>query len=200
VKTMCITRPDLCDESEFDGFLAALSSGPPDYFEVRVRGLSDRRLVGLLERAVACLSATAVLANARFDLALGAGAAGVVLPASGLPVEDVARETPRGFLVGRSVHSPEEAAAAIAAGADIVLLGPIFDSPEKRPFGPPLGLDVLDRLPEPAVGDAEIFLVGGIAPEKLPALSAHRHRVAGVAAIRAFDVDPSGASAALASW
>ena len=134
------------------------------------------------------------------DLALAAGAAGVVLPEAGLPTEPVRRETPRGFLIGRSTHAASSAAAAFEEGADLVLLGPIFDTPSKREFGPPLSPSVLEDFPAGPRG-GELFLVGGIGLENLARLAPARGRFDGVAAIRAFEAsaDPAGAVEALRS-
>ncbi|HET7453668.1 MAG TPA: thiamine phosphate synthase, partial [Thermoanaerobaculia bacterium] len=129
MKTMCVTGRSAGSDEAFDRLLGGFGEDPPDWFEVRARDASDRRALDLLRRAVAALGAGRVLANGRFDLALAAGAAGVVLPEDGLPVEAVRRETPRGFRVGKSTHSARAAGDAAAAGADIVLLGPIFDTP-----------------------------------------------------------------------
>ena len=119
--------------------------------------------------------------NRRFDLALAAGAEGVHLPADGLPVSRVRPNTPRGFRVGASTHSAAEAAAAIEEGADLVVLGPIFDTPSKRAFGPPLGPEELAKLPPACAHEADVYAIGGIGEEELAELLPYRDRIAGVA-------------------
>jgi thiamine-phosphate pyrophosphorylase len=127
-----------------------------------------------------------LLVNRRFDVALAAGAAGVHLPADGLPMAPVRAHTPRGFRVGVSTHSPEEAAAALDAGADLVVIGPIFDTPSKRRFGPPLGAEALGRLPPRSAHGGEVFAIGGIDEAALDRLEPYRDRLSGIAAIRLF--------------
>lgn len=183
---MCVTGRSTRSDADYGRLLAGFGSSPPDWFEVRDREATDRRSLDLLRRAVAALGSSRVLANARFDLALAAGAAGVVLPEEGLPVEPVRRETPRGFVIGKSTHSPAAARRAAEAGADIVLLGPIFDTPSKRAYGAPLGPAALAPLAGswPA---SELFVIGGVDLDRLDDLEPFRDRIAGFAAIRAFE-------------
>ena len=86
-----------------------------------------------------------VLINERADICLAAGSAGVHLPATGLPVSVARGLVGPGRLIGASAHSADEAARAEKEGADFVVLGPIFDTPSKRAFGPPIGLSELER-------------------------------------------------------
>src|SRR5262249_33947923 len=131
-----------------------------------------------------------LLVNRRFDVALAAGASGVHLPADGLPLTRVRAQTPRGFRIGVSTHSAAEARAAIADGADVVAVGPIFDPPSKRAYGPPLGPDALRDLPGLASHDCEVLAIGGIDEDKLGALDPYRDRISGIAAIRLFQESP----------
>ena len=194
MKTMCVTGRSTRSDADYGRLLAGFGSSPPDWFEVRDREATDRRSLDLLRRAVAALGSSRVLANARFDLALAAGAAGVVLPEEGLPVEPVRRETPRGFVIGKSTHSPAAARRAAEAGADIVLLGPIFDTPSKRAYGPPLGPAAIAGVGDPRKAAAELFVIGGVDLDRVDDLAPFRDRVAGFAAIRAFeDADDPGA-------
>ncbi|MGH9443406.1 MAG: thiamine phosphate synthase [Thermoanaerobaculia bacterium] len=194
MKVMAITGDSTLSDEDFDRFLSRLARRAPDYFEVRDKESADGRVARRLRRAVEALSGSRVLANARFDLALAAGAAGVILPEAGLPIPPVRRETPRGFLIGRSTHSAASVAAAFDEGADLVLLGPIFETPSKAGFGRPLSPSVLDQLPERPPEGTELFLVGGIDQTKLSQLAPHRRRFTGVAAIRAFETSPDPAA------
>ena len=193
MKTICVTGRSTSSDAAFDRLLAGFSSFSPDYLEVRDKGATDRRVVDLLRRAVAQLPRTRVLANARFDVALAAGAAGVVLPEGGLPVAPVRRETPRGFVVGKSTHSAGAALAAAADGADLVLLGPIFSTPSKPDA--PLTPAVLEEIGSAWPESSELFLIGGIDRETLDALQPVAGRFAGFAAIRLFEeaADPGEA-------
>src|SRR5262249_28392553 len=71
------------------------------------------------------------------DGAVACSAAGVHLPGGSDPAA-ARRRLPNG-LIGVSAHSPEEAAAQLAAGADYATLSPIFLTSSKPGYGPALG-------------------------------------------------------------
>jgi thiamine-phosphate pyrophosphorylase len=138
-----------------------------DLVQVREKDLSTKELIAVAVRALeaARRAATRVVINDRLDVALALGAAGVHLGQSSLPAELVRRIAPRDFMVGVSCHSLGEAREAEAAGADYALIGPIFETPSKAAFGPPLGLDVLravaTRLKIP------VLALGGVTVERV---------------------------------
>ena len=128
-----------------------------------------------------------VLVNDRLDVAIAAGAHGVHLGQASLPIDDVVSWARRGiarkgFLLGVSCHRVEEARTAAAAGAGYILFGPIFDTPSKRSFGAPLGLDRL-RSACQAVTIPVIAIGGGNAANGCECIMAG---AAGIAAIRMF--------------
>jgi len=155
-----------------------------DWLQIREKDLPDRSLYGVLAalRFEALRFETRMLVNGRPDLALAAGAAGIHLPASGLPTDEVRRLCPPPLMVVRSCHSVEEVRTAADLGADAVTLGPVFDTPSKRDFGTPLGLRGLEEackaVPIPVIA------IGGVGIQEI-----HRIRsagAAGLAAIRLF--------------
>ena len=102
-----------------------------------------------------------LIINDRIDLALALGIH-VHLTEMSLPTR-VARDLlPPNQLVGRSVHSFEGALEAEREGADYVLFGPIFDTPSKRGFGKPQGIDSLAYLSQTL--RIPVVAVGGIGP------------------------------------
>ena len=174
--------------------MAALSGAPGVSVQLREKKTPDREFLRWAETARRTLGReTPLFVNRRFDIALAAGADGVHLPASGLPLSRVRAGTPRGFRIGVSTHSPAEARLAIEGGADLVLIGPIFDTPSKAAFGPPLGTEVLGQLPPRGEHGAEVLAIGGIREQDLDRLEPWRDRIAGVAGIRLFqDTDDPG--------
>lgn len=109
-----------------------------------------------------------LLINDRIDLALAVAADGVHLGGHSLPVAEVRRLLGPDQLIGVSTHHPAEPAAAAAAGADFITFGPVFDTPSKRPFGPPLGVEALRTAC--SASPLPVFALGGIRPELLPLL------------------------------
>jgi len=83
------------------------------------------------------------------------------------------------FLIGKSVHSVEEAVRAADEGADYLLLGPVFDPLSKERQLAPLGLEAL-RLAVEQV-HVPIFALGGI--DRTNADEVLQTGVAGVAGI-----------------
>lgn len=186
MKAMYVTDRAAAGDERFFRILDALA-GAPLSVELREKAGSDREVCALAADARRRLGPSVPLSvNGRFDVALAAGADGVHLPADGLPVARVRAVTPRGFRVGVSTHSAAEAIAAIDAGADVVVIGPVFDTPSKRAFGAPLGPEVLAALPGAREHSAEVFAIGGVDEARLPELDAYRDRIAGIAAVRLF--------------
>jgi thiamine-phosphate pyrophosphorylase len=191
MKAMWVTDRAACGEQRFEAMLAALAGASGLCVQLREKDLTDLESLALARRCRAVLGpGVPLIVNRRFDIALSANASGTHLPADGLPVRRVRANTPRGFRIGVSAHSSEEAAQAIEEGADLVVLGPIFDTPSKRAFGPPLGLRALDRLPPLAGHGADVYAIGGIADENLEEIARRRDRVSGAAAIRLFQDSP----------
>ncbi len=74
-----------------------------------------------------------LIVNDHADLALAAGADGVHVGQGDLPVEEVRRIVPAGFIVGASTNNVEEALAAEAAGASYIAIGSIYPTSSKEP-------------------------------------------------------------------
>ena len=168
--------------------LAAIEAGI-DIVQIREKDLPPRELAELAGTAVAAAAGTGaqVVVNDRLDIALAVGAQGVHLGGQSIPPEAVRAAVaklslPGPFIVGVSCHSFEQALAAEVAGADYVLLGPIFSTPSKLAYGPPLGLGKLREIT--AELKIPVFALGGIGVAQVrPCLDAG---AAGLAGIRVF--------------
>jgi len=99
-------------------------------------------------------------------------------------------------LVGRSTHSPEQAAAALAEGFDYIGFGPLFATLTK-PGRPAIGMADIRRV-EVSVGQhLPVFCIGGIKPDNLAAvLAAGARRVVIVSALLQAP-DPAAATRAV---
>lgn len=122
-----------------------------------------------------------LLINDRVDVALACEADGVHLPEKSFTPAEARSLLGERKLIGCSVHRIEDLRSPTLAGADFVVFGPVFDTPSKRPFGPPAGLDRLAR----AVRECALPLlaIGGVDASRAQEL--RKIGVHGVAAIRA---------------
>lgn len=155
-----------------------------DLIQVREKDLETRPLVELVEGALAAArgTQTRIVVNDRLDVALVCGAHGAHVGGQSMPPQVVRAHVGKEFLVGVSCHSLDEALAAESAGADYILLGPIFESPSKIQYGPPLGLGSLRAVT--ARVKVSVLALGGITLERVK-LSLEAG-AAGIAAIRLF--------------
>ncbi len=187
MKALYVTDCSAIGDGRFEAVLASLRGAPGLAVELREKAGGDLDTLRRAESARENLGPDVPLfINARLDIALAARASGVHLPADGLPLGRVRTAAPRGFLVGVSTHSAAEAVRAIEDGADVVVIGPVFDTPSKRTFGTPLGTEALEALPPCAEHDTDVYAIGGIGESELELLAAFRDRIVGVAAVRLF--------------
>ncbi len=152
-----------------------------DLIQIREKDLPVRELASLTHASMEAARGMncRIVVNDRLDVALAQGAAGVHLGTQSVPPDTVRRCVPGNFLVGVSCHSVDDVLHAAGAGADYVLLGPIFPTPSKLRYGPPLGLEVLHE----AAGRVKIpvLALGGIDLERVkPCAEAGAKGVAGI--------------------
>jgi thiamine-phosphate pyrophosphorylase len=184
VKFFYVTDRAAIGDERLQRVLESLRGAAGLLVQVREKNETDRTVLQQTRSARANLGPTVpLLVNRRFDLALAGGADGVHLPAAGLPVSRVRAATSRGFRIGVSTHSADDAVRAIEEGADLVVLGPIFETPSK-PSARPLGAGALARLPPRRTHGADVFAIGGIDESRLSDLLPFADRISGVAGIR----------------
>lgn len=135
-----------------------------DYVQVRAKELSARALLELTRCVVAGQRAP-VLVNARVDVALAAGAAGVHLPSESIAPVRIRRIVPPGFLIAVSCHGIAELQRAEDESADFAVFGPVFPT-RSHPEANPVGLDALRaacaavRMPVYALGGVTLANAG----------------------------------------
>lgn len=99
-----------------------------------------------------------LIVNDHIDLALAVGADGIHLGQDDLPVDQARKLVGEQMIIGLSTHSPEQADAAVAAGADYIGVGPIFKTFTKKDVCDPVNLSYLDyvvahhSIPHVAIG------------------------------------------------
>ncbi|HEX7174297.1 MAG TPA: thiamine phosphate synthase [Pyrinomonadaceae bacterium] len=184
------TTPDTTPTSrEFAAVLALVERAVVarvSLVQLREKRLPARVFYELAARAAAITraSGTRLLVNDRADIARAATCDGVHLTTQSLAPSAVRRAFGTDLLVGVSAHSLDEARAARDGGdADFCVLGPIFDTPSKVPYGAPLGLGAF-RAVARALAPFPVLAIGGVTTENAGTLL--RAGAAGVAAIRMF--------------
>jgi thiamine-phosphate pyrophosphorylase len=115
--------------------------------------------------------------NSNVEVALEVGADGLHRPHALVIVPEDAP----GLSIAASVHRASEAIEAEKDGAEFVVFGPVYDTPSKRAFGPPQGLERLAEVVR-SVG-IPVLAIGGLTPERVAEVRATG--AAGVAVISA---------------
>ena len=73
-----------------------------------------------------------LIVNDSLEVALKSGADGVHVGIEDQPVAEIRRQAGKGFLIGATAKTVEQARAAQAAGADYLGVGAVFPSPTKK--------------------------------------------------------------------
>jgi len=117
----------------------------PDDIAVQLRekdlGGGDLRALAEALRAVTRAAGAALMINDRIDVALAVGADGVHLGGTSLSPAD-ARAVAPGLRLAVSTHAPGDL-EGLPGAVDFAVFGPIRDTPSKRAYGAPVGLDAL---------------------------------------------------------
>jgi thiamine-phosphate pyrophosphorylase len=170
-----------CLVSEYDdlSLLPALHEAGVAGFQVRAKSLDGRALLDLTQAVLSAAPSATVLVNDRLDVALAAGADGVHLGASDLPVAAARRLAP-GLVIGATCRTRAVAERAAVDGADYAGFGPVFATDSKAGLPEPLGVDAIT----PAAGVLPLLAIGGIsAASAASARAAGAHGVAVIGAI-----------------
>lgn len=112
------------------------------------------------------------LVNSFVELALQEAADGTHLTSTqslGEALDARKRFAANEFILGKSVHSVREAAAAEKEGADYVLLGPIFEPISKEASIQPLGLVTLRETAQMLY--IPVFALGGVEERTFPEIA-----------------------------
>jgi thiamine-phosphate pyrophosphorylase len=159
-----------------------LAAGLPAV-QVREKDLGAADLAALCRplRALTRDHGAHLVVNDRVDVALAVAADGVQRTHASLPVDDIRRIAGDRLAIGASVHSLDDALDAEARGADWIVFGPVYDTPSKRRWGAPQGLERLAKVT--AAVRIPVVAIGGITPERVAAVRAAG--AAGVAVIAA---------------
>jgi len=137
-------------------------AGGADVIQLRDKACGSRDLlrIGRVIREITRKTGALFIVNDRLDVALACGADGVHLGQDDLS-SGVARQiAPRGFIIGVSVGTLEEAIRAEREGADYLALSPVFPTASKYNAGPGHGLGILQDIRRNV--SIPVIAIGGI--------------------------------------
>jgi thiamine-phosphate pyrophosphorylase len=164
VRLMLVTDDRLAGGRDLVALAQAAERGGVTSVQLRLKHATARELAQLVRDLVPALRIP-VLVNDRPDVAIAAGAAGAHLGPDDMPVALARRIAPRGFVLGASVGSEGEAAAA--GEADYWGIGPWRGTSTKQDAGAGLGTEGFGRLLRLAAGKPALA-IGGVTPEDVP--------------------------------
>ena len=135
--------------------------------QIREKQLNARQLLtlALKAREFDLPEGTLLFINERVDIALAAALDGVHLPESACAPDKLRPFAPK-LRFGCSVHSMESLRIAEESGANYILFSPVFETPSKRKYGAPQGLEKLGEICRTTT--LPVFALGGITPENAP--------------------------------
>lgn len=171
----------------------AAAAGAPA-IQLREKGLDTVEMYRLAETLLAMTRRTgaALLINDRADVAMALGADGVHLTRKSLPPRDVRSLVGSRMLIGISCHGLEDVREAVDGGVDFVVLGPIYATRSKAPYGPPLAPGILREARR--ICPLPILAIGGIKTARVSeVVSAGADGVAAISAVLAAP-DPGAAT------
>lgn len=156
----------------------ALIAGGVRIIQLRAKGVPLPQVQDLaVQMQAVCREHGAIFVlNDYPEMAAAIQADAVHVGQDGGPLAEVRRVVGPQVLVGRSTHSPQQALAALAEGADYIGFGPLFPTGTK-PGRASIGLQDIAAVQD-AVGDMPMFCIGGINGDTLPqVLAAGAQRV-----------------------
>ena len=156
----------------------AYFEGGARLLQVRAAAPGSGRLLAWCDDVVAAGRAcgATVIVNDRADVALLAGAGGVHVGQTDMPVADVRRLLPAGAAIGLSTHSRAEVDGAVREAASYVAVGPVYRTSTKQSGREPVGLELVSYAAR--TQSRPVVAIGGITLERAPEVLA-----AGAAAV-----------------
>ena len=191
-----VTDASLCaGRSLCDVVLAAVQGGVR-CVQLREKTACTRDFLAQAQALVAVLRPHGVplLINDRVDIALAAGAQGVHLGQSDMPVAAARALLPAGALIGWSVETLDDVARAATLPLDYLGVSPVFASTTKTDTAAPWGLAGLRAAR--AATSLPLVAIGGLQAENAAAVRAAG--ADGIAVVSAILAAPDAAQAAAA--
>jgi len=157
-----VTDRALAGDRPLEQVIEAAVRGGATVVQLREKGRPTDEFIALARRIRRLTRALGVplIINDDIEVALAAQADGVHVGQSDTPWREARRRLGPGALIGLSVGTFEDLAAAEGADVDYLGIGPIFPTPTKTDTGPPWGLEGLRRAR--AASSRVLVAIGGI--------------------------------------
>ena len=197
LRLQLVTDSALCGSRGVLAVVAAAVEGGVSCVQLREKALDTRAFVERARALKALLAPLRVplIINDRLDVALACEADGLHLGQTDLPADIARRLLPPGAIIGLSVESPGDVAAAEREPVDYLGVSPVFATSTKPDAAPALGLAGLRSIR--ALTRRPLVAIGGIAVTNAAAvMAAGADGIAVVSALCAA-ADPAAAARAL---
>jgi thiamine-phosphate pyrophosphorylase len=124
----------------------ACARGGADCVQLRAKDIEDDKLYALAKEFVKICSDSGILSiiNDRADIAISAGADGVHLGQTDLPVSQVRRMQLKPMIIGKSTHSMQQLKKAADEKPTYAALGPVFPT-QTKPSAAAVGLEYVEK-------------------------------------------------------
>jgi thiamine-phosphate pyrophosphorylase len=151
-----------------DPLIAAAVAGGVTMVQLRGKGVAarDLGLVGAHLKSLLAPHHVPLIVNDDVAVAMAIGADGVHLGPDDLPPTAARTLLGDRVLIGISVGTPAEAAAADATNVDYVSVGPVFATRTKSDAGPAIGIEDFSEMRN-LFPDLPAIAIGGITPDKV---------------------------------
>jgi thiamine-phosphate pyrophosphorylase len=158
---LCLTRdtPDCSHFSQVEKLVHAGAS----FIQLRSKSIPESLLLEESKSAVilAKQNACKLIINDHYKMARDVDADGVHLGVSDAPVEFVRDYLPQGKIIGKTVHSIEEAKIAVKEQPDYIGLGPVRNLITKKELTPCLSDEEFKEITA-LLYPIPVFLIGGL--------------------------------------
>ena len=139
LRLYAIVDPETCGGHDLAELARRLAAGGATLVQLRDK-LSETRVMVARARAIkAALGAVPLLINDRVDVALAAGCAGVHVGQDDMAAEDARRLLGPGAIIGLSIKTPTQAAAAPLNLIDYAGIGGVYGTTSKTTKSKPIG-------------------------------------------------------------
>jgi len=162
-----ITGGDAANDAGFFDKIKGALDGGVRAVQLREKNLNGRDLLAAAERLRLLTREYGALLfiNDRADVAKLSGADGVHLGQNGISPAAARKALGGEALIGVSAHNLTEARKAEEDHANFITFGPVYQTPSKAQWGPPLGLKPLKEIT--GLVNIPVYAVGGINKDRV---------------------------------